>query len=57
MSATNTTGKDAKAAALKAAKAVKKNVNRKYSKTRKSVVFHRPNTLKRARDPKYARIR
>jgi hypothetical protein len=36
---------------------VKKNTNRKYNKTRKSVVFHRPNTLKRARDPKYARIR
>ncbi|KIY93751.1 60S ribosomal protein L23A [Monoraphidium neglectum] len=48
-------GKDAKAAAAKAAAAVKKNSWAKTRKPRYSVVFHRPKTLKRVRDPKYTR--
>jgi large subunit ribosomal protein L23Ae len=48
-------GKDAKATAAKAAKAVKKNTWKKSLKPRYSVVFHRPKTLKRTRDPKYAK--
>ncbi|GBF98535.1 60S ribosomal protein L23A [Raphidocelis subcapitata] len=48
-------GKDAKATAAKAAAAVKKNSWAKTRKPRYSVVFHRPKTLKRTRDPKYAR--
>lgn len=52
------TGKDTKATkAAKAAKAVKKNTWKKQRKPRYSVVFHRPKTLKLARDPKYPRIR
>lgn len=43
--------------AAKAAKAVKKGSFKKSRKPRFSVVFHRPKTLKRTRDPKYARIR
>ena len=50
-------GKDAKALAQKAAKAVKKGIQKKQRKPRFSVVFHRPKTLKRTRDPKYSRIR
>jgi hypothetical protein len=50
-------GKDAKAAAAKAAAAVKKNSWAKTRKPRYSVVFHRPKTLKRTRDPKYTRKR
>ena len=46
-----------KAKAAKAAKAVKKGVFKKQLKPRYSVVFHRPKTLKKARDPKYPRIR
>lgn len=46
---------DAKAAATKAAKAVKKNTHKRGRKIRTSVVFHRPKTLQRARDPKFAR--
>eukprot|EP00878_Enallax_costatus_P031794 GHUV01034841.1.p3 GENE.GHUV01034841.1~~GHUV01034841.1.p3 ORF type:complete len:120 (-),score=44.40 GHUV01034841.1:1159-1518(-) len=48
-------GKDAKATASKAAKAVKKNTWKKSLKPRFSVVFHRPKTVKRTRDPKYQR--
>jgi len=51
------TGKDAKATAAKAAAAVKKNSWAKTRKPRHSVVFHRPKTLKRTRDPKYTRKR
>lgn len=52
------TGKDTKVSkAAKAAKAVKKNTWKKERKPRYSVVFHRPKTLKTARDPKYPRIR
>lgn len=50
-------GKDAKATASKAAKAVKKNIKKKSLKPRYSVVFHRPKTLKRTRDPKYTKKR
>eukprot|EP00798_Chlamydomonas_sp_ICE-L_P017657 gene17657-24004_t len=46
---------DAKATAAKAAKAVKKGSFKKERKPRFSVVFHRPKTLKRSRDPKYPR--
>ena len=46
---------DAKAAATKAAKAVKKNTHKRGRKIRTSVVFHRPKTLQRAREPKFAR--
>ncbi|GAB4821191.1 hypothetical protein N2152v2_008237 [Parachlorella kessleri] len=45
--------KDTKAA--KAAKAVKKSQWKKTRKPRYSVVFHRPRTLIRSRDPKYPR--
>ena len=48
--------KDAKATAAKAAKAVKKAGGWKAAKKpRHSVVFHRPKTLRRTRDPKYSR--
>jgi hypothetical protein len=50
-------GKDAKATASKAAKSVKKNIKKKTLKPRYSVVFHRPKTLKRTRDPKYTKKR
>jgi len=43
--------------AAKAAKAVKKNTFAKTRKPRYSVVFHRPKTLKRTREPKYLRTR
>mmetsp|Transcript_13294 Transcript_13294/g.23392 ORF Transcript_13294/g.23392 Transcript_13294/m.23392 type:complete len:149 (+) Transcript_13294:120-566(+) len=46
---------DAKASAVKAAKAVKKGSFAKSRKPRYSVVFHRPATLKRTRAPKYVR--
>jgi large subunit ribosomal protein L23Ae len=46
---------DAKAAATKAAKSVKKNTHKRGRKIRTSVVFHRPRTLQRAREPKFAR--
>jgi hypothetical protein len=52
-----TAGKDAKATASKAAAAVKKNSWARTRKPRYSVVFHRPKTLKRTRDPKYTRTR
>ncbi|KAL9680505.1 hypothetical protein QQ045_018384 [Rhodiola kirilowii] len=48
-----------KAQALKAAKAVKTGpsaIKKKVKKIRTSVTFHRPKTLKKARDPKYPRI-
>merc|ERR1711976_137392 len=45
----------ASATAAKAAKAVKKGSFAKTRKPRYSVVFHRPKTLKRTRDPKYPR--
>ena len=48
---------DAKAQAAKAAKAVKKGSFKRTRKPRFSVVFHRPKTLKRTRDPKYTRVR
>ena len=51
----NTAKDDAKAAATKAAKAVKKNTHKRGRKIRTSVVFHRPKTLQRAREPKFAR--
>ncbi|KAL9664503.1 hypothetical protein QQ045_019906 [Rhodiola kirilowii] len=51
---------DPKAQALKAAKAVKTGpaaIKKKVKqKIRTSVTFHRPMTLKKARDPKYPRI-
>lgn len=47
--------KDTKAA--KAAKAVKKSQWKKTRKPRYSVVFHRPKTLIRSRDPKFPRVR
>ena len=50
-------GKDAKATAQKAAKAVKKGVHKKQRKPRFSVTFHRPKTFKKAREPKYPRQR
>ena len=48
---------DAKAQATKAAKAVKKGSFKRTRKPRYSVVFHKPKTLKRDRNPKYTRIR
>ena len=48
---------DVKAQATKAAKAVKKGTFKRSRKPRFSVVFHKPKTLKRSRDPKYTRIR
>ncbi|ONM16188.1 60S ribosomal protein L23a-1 [Zea mays] len=48
---------DAKTQALKVAKAVKSGAaKKKTKKIRTSVTFHRPTTLKKARDPKYPRI-
>nr|ACG32944.1 60S ribosomal protein L23a [Zea mays] len=47
---------DAKTQALKVAKAVKSGAAKKTKKIRTSVTFHRPTTLKKARDPKYPRI-
>ncbi|KAF3974046.1 hypothetical protein CMV_002585 [Castanea mollissima] len=49
---------DPKAQALKAAKAVKSGATfkKKTKKIRTSVTFHRPRTLKKARNPKYPRI-
>mmetsp|Transcript_19841 Transcript_19841/g.47326 ORF Transcript_19841/g.47326 Transcript_19841/m.47326 type:complete len:146 (-) Transcript_19841:76-513(-) len=44
-----------KSKALKAAKAVKTGEVKKTRKPRYSVVFHRPKTLKKARNPKYPR--
>jgi len=42
---------------LKVAKAVKSGaVKKKTKKIRTSVTFHRPKTLKKARDPKYPRV-
>lgn len=46
-----------KSKAAKAAKAVKKSQFKKDRKKRYSVVFHRPKTLIRARDPKFPRTR
>ncbi|CAM8886862.1 unnamed protein product [Rhodiola kirilowii] len=58
--AADTTKKaDPKAQALKAAKAVKSGpatIKKKVKKIRTSVTFHRPRTLKKAREPKYPRI-
>jgi hypothetical protein len=51
------TGKDSKAKAQAAAKAVKKGTFKKERKVRKSVIFHRPKTLKRERNPKFPRVR
>ncbi len=50
-------GKDAKATAQKAAKAVKKGAWKKERKPRYTVTFHRPKTLKHARAPKYPKQR
>lgn len=49
---------DAKAQALKAAKAIKSGTSdmKKKKKIRTSVTFHRPKTLKLPRNPKYPRI-
>eukprot|EP00892_Ulva_mutabilis_P010829 jgi/Ulvmu1/8118/UM040_0013.1 len=47
-------GKDTKKAQA-ALKAVKKGAMKKERKVRKSVIFHRPKTLKRDRDPMYSR--
>ncbi|MBA0552686.1 hypothetical protein Golob_023469, partial [Gossypium lobatum] len=49
---------DAKAQALKAAKAVKSGATfkKKAKKIRTKVTFHRPRTLKKDRNPKYPRI-
>jgi large subunit ribosomal protein L23Ae len=48
---------DAKAQAVKVAKAVKSGSTKKTAKKiRTSVTFHRPRTLKKARDPKYPRV-
>ncbi len=46
-----------KSKAAKAAKAVKKSQFKKTRKPRYSVVFHRPKTLVRSRDPKFPRTR
>ena len=46
-----------KSKAAKAAKAVKKSSFKNSRKPRYSVVFHRPKTLIRARDPKFPRVR
>ena len=46
-----------KSKAAKAAKAVKKSQFKKERKPRYSVVFHRPKTLVRSRDPKFPRKR
>ncbi|KAG8045402.1 hypothetical protein GUJ93_ZPchr0008g13322 [Zizania palustris] len=48
---------DGKTQALKVAKAVKSgSIKRKSKKIRTSVTFHRPKTLKKAREPKYPRV-
>ena len=47
--------KGGKEKAEKAAKAVKSSVSKKTKKIRTKVRFHRPKTLKKARDPKYPR--
>jgi len=50
---------DAKAQAVKVAKAVKagaSSIKKKAKKIRTSVTFHRPKTLKKERNPKYPRI-
>lgn len=47
--------KESKAKA--AAKAVKKGNFKKERKVRKSVIFHRPKTLKRERNPRFPRVR
>nr|POE45075.1 60s ribosomal protein l23a [Quercus suber] len=56
--ADSTKKSDPKAQALKAAKAVKSGATfkKKTKKIRTSVTFHRPRTLKKARNPKYPRI-
>lgn len=46
-----------KGKAAKAAKAVKKSQWKKARKPRYSVIFHRPKTLVRTRDPKVPRVR
>ena len=46
-----------KSKAAKAAKAVKKSSFKNSRKPRYSVVFHRPKTLIRAREPKFPRVR
>ncbi len=46
-----------KGKAAKAAKAVTKSQWKKARKPRYSVIFHRPKTLVRARDPKVPRVR
>merc|ERR1712228_614187 len=52
----NTMAPKGKDKASKAAKATRGSINKsKSKKTRMSVTFHRPKTLKRARDPKYPR--
>ena len=50
-------GKDNNAKAQKALKATKKGTWRKQRKTRTSVTFHRPKTLRHPREPKYPRSR
>eukprot|EP00887_Chlorella_sp_A99_P008137 scaffold12.g8137.t1 len=50
------TGRLRKDKAKAAAKAVKRSQWKKTRKPRYSVVFHRPKTLVRARDPKYTRV-
>merc|ERR1712199_119767 len=55
-SGANTMAPKGKDKAAKAAKATRGSINKSESKkTRMSVTFHRPKTLKRARDPKYPR--
>lgn len=48
-------GKDSSAKAKAALKAVKKGALKKERKIRKSVIFHKPTTLKKTREPKYSR--
>ena len=50
-------GKDSKAKAQKALKAVKKGTWKQTRKARFSVVFHRPKTQTQEREPKYPRLR
>merc|ERR1712060_100294 len=55
-SGANTMAPKGKDKAAKAAKATRGSINKnKAKKTRMSCTFHRPKTLKRARDPKYPR--
>merc|ERR1712032_1470108 len=55
-SGANTMAPKGKDKASKAAKATRGSINKsKAKKTRMSCTFHRPKTLKRARDPKYPR--